>query len=278
MSESVNLPGKNMVEHPTPISYRPMVDRVKIELVNVHKTLGGKKVLDGIFLEIRDGETMCILGGSGAGKSVTIKHIVGLVDPDSGEVLVFGKDPARVDAKERIAMRLRVGYLFQSGALLNWMTIGENVELPLVEHRRSMTAAERYDYVGEKLRLVEMDYARDKYPSDVSGGMIKRAALARAIVLEPDIVLYDEPTSGLDPVIANTINDLIVHTQKTIGTTQVVVTHDMESAYRIADRIAMLYEGRIVAVGTVDQIRTSDNPIVQQFITGNTRGPLSHEA
>jgi phospholipid/cholesterol/gamma-HCH transport system ATP-binding protein len=170
-----------------------------------------------------------------------------------------------------------MGYLFQSGALLNWMTIGENVELPLREHRRRMSAAEREEKVREKLDLDEMEPARHKYPAEVSGGMKKRAALARAIVLEPEIILYDEPTSGLDPVIANTINDLIVHTREVLGATQIVVTHDMESAYRIADRIAMLYEGKIIEAGSVEEIRSSKNPVVQQFITGNTKGPLSKE-
>lgn len=250
---------------------------VVVELRGVVKSFAGPRILDGLDLKAIAEETLVIMGKSGSGKSVTLKHIVGLETPDAGEVHVFGKDLSRLGRAELAAMRLRLGYLFQSGALLNWMTIEENVELPLREHRRSLSAEERREKVIEKLRLVEMESARSKYPAEVSGGMKKRAALARAIVLEPDIILYDEPTSGLDPVIANTINDLIIHTQETLRTTQIVVTHDMESAYRIADRIAMLYEGKIIATGAVEEIRSSKDPIVQQFITGSTEGPLSRE-
>ena len=250
---------------------------VVVELRGVVKSFGAHRVLDGVDLTARKEETLVIIGKSGSGKSVTIKHIVGLEAPDAGEVRVFGKEIARLRRREREQMRLRVGYLFQSGALLNWMTIEENVELPLREHRRQLSATERRDKVVEKLRLVEMEGARSKYPAEVSGGMKKRAALARAIVLEPQIILYDEPTSGLDPVIASAINELIIQTRESLGATQIVVTHDMESAYRIADRIAMLYGGKIIAAGSVDEIRSTQDPIVQQFITGSTTGPLSHE-
>ena len=249
-----------------------------VELREVSKAFGDQKVLDGLSLDVLARETLVIIGRSGTGKSVTIRHMVGLERPDSGQVLVFGKDLAALRKAEMARLRLTMGYLFQSGALLNWMTGEENGELPLLEHRRELSRKERQARVLEKLDLVEMRDARHKYPSEISGGMKKRAALARAIVLAPEIVLYDEPTSGLDPVIASTINELILSTAERLGTTQVVVTHDMESAYRVADRIAMLYGGKIIAVGSPDEIRRSEDPIVKQFVTGNTKGPLTENS
>ena len=255
-----------------------MQEEPVIELHGVRKSFNSQEVLRGIDLEVFAKETLVIIGRSGSGKSVTIRQMVGLDTPDAGTVRAFGQELANLKPRELSQLRLRIGYLFQSGALLNWMTVGENVELPLLEHRRRMKAKERRDRVMEKLAMVEMQDAAEKYPAEISGGMKKRAALARAVILEPEIVFYDEPTSGLDPVIANTINDLIVETGKKLGTTQIVVTHDMESAYRIGDRIAMLYEGKIIAVGTPDEIRGSDDPIVQQFIAGETTGPITGSA
>ncbi len=246
-----------------------------VELSGLHKTFGSHHILRGVDLAVYPKETMVIIGRSGTGKSVTLRHIVGLVSPDEGMVRVFGKDMARIWKKQRARISLRMGFLFQSGALLNWMSIEENVALPLVAHRRSLPREEVEARVIEKLRLVGMESARAKLPGEISGGMKKRAALARATILDPEIVLYDEPTSGLDPVIANTINDLIIRTAEVLETTQIVVTHDMESAYRIADRIAMLYEGRVIALGTPDEIREWDDDIVQQFIHGKTEGPLA---
>jgi phospholipid/cholesterol/gamma-HCH transport system ATP-binding protein len=248
-----------------------------VALHNVHKTFGSQPVLRGVNLTVSPGETLAIIGRSGSGKSVTIKHIVGLVNPDSGKVLVLGNDMSQVKKKARQQIRLQVGYLFQSSALLNWMTIEENVELPLLEHRPDMSRKERSDRVLESLTRVEMEDARDKFPSAISGGMKKRAALARAIMLEPKIILYDEPTSGLDPVMSRTIDELIIRTGKVLAATQVVVTHDMESAYRIGDRIAMLYGGRIITEGTPEEIQAMDDPLVQQFITGNNKGPITQE-
>jgi len=252
-----------------------VAEEVVIELRDVRKSFNGQEVLRGIDLQVLAKETLVIIGRSGSGKSVSIRQMVGLDAPDTGSVLLFGQEISKLRRPELNRIRLRLGYLFQSGALLNWMTIGENVELPLIEHRRRMKADERRTRVKEKLRMVEMEEAAEKYPGEISGGMKKRAALARAVILDPEVVFYDEPTSGLDPVIANTINDLIVETGKNLGTTQVVVTHDMESAYRIADRIAMLYEGKIIACGTPDEIRSSADPIVQQFIAGQTTGPIT---
>jgi phospholipid/cholesterol/gamma-HCH transport system ATP-binding protein len=250
---------------------------VVVDFEGVVKSFGEEEVLRGLDLEVRAGETLVIIGKSGSGKSVTIRHIVGIEEPDAGKVRVFGRDISGLGKRELNRIRLRIGYLFQSGALLNWLTVAENVALPLLEHRRRLRAAERRKIVLEKLRLVEMENAADKYPAEISGGMKKRAAFARAVILDPEIILYDEPTAGLDPVIASTINDIIIRTAKTLHPTQIVVTHDMESANRIADRIAMLYGGKIIAVGTPEEIQASKDPVVQQFITGATEGPLSKE-
>jgi len=249
-----------------------------IELQGVEKSFGPQRVLRGVDLKVYAAETLVVIGRSGSGKSVTIKHIVGLEEPDAGRVLVFGQDLASLGKREGSRNRLRMGYLFQSSALLNWLTIEQNVELPLLEHRRRMRPAEREELVIQKLRLVEMEPARHKFPGQISGGMKKRAALARAIVLDPEVILYDEPTSGLDPVIARTIDEVISATGKALGATQIVVTHDMESAYRVGDRIAMLYEGKIIAVGSPEEIKRSEDPVVHQFITGDTRGPITQGA
>ncbi len=246
-----------------------------VELLGVEKAFGTQKVLRGVDLKLFESETLVVIGRSGSGKSVTIKHVVGLEAPDRGQVLVFGRDMAKLSRKERDQARLRMGYLFQSSALLNWMTIEENVELPLLEHRADLSASERRQLVAEKLKLVEMEAAAGKYPGQISGGMKKRAALARAIVLGPRIILYDEPTSGLDPVIARTIDEVIANTGKTLKASQVVVTHDMDSAYRVGHRIAMLYEGRIIASGTPEEIKSTNHPVVQQFITGSPHGPIT---
>jgi len=246
-----------------------------VELKGVKKSFGSQAVLRGVDLTVYEGETVVIIGRSGSGKSVTIKHVVGLAQPDEGSVEVFGKDLARLRKKEQDSVRLRLGYLFQSSALLNWLTIGQNVELPLLEHRKELKGSEREETVLSKLRLVEMENARHKFPEQVSGGMKKRAALARAIVLDPAMILYDEPTSGLDPVIARTIDEVISNTGKALGAAQIVVTHDMESAYRVGDRIAMLYEGKIIACDTPDEFRKSRDPVVHQFIHGETRGPIT---
>ncbi|MBN1441402.1 MAG: ABC transporter ATP-binding protein [Planctomycetes bacterium] len=249
-----------------------------VELTGVHKSFGPHAVLRGVDLAVRRRETLVIIGRSGTGKSVALRHVVGLERPNRGEVRVFGHDIQKASRRQIHEIRSRTGFLFQSGALLNWMTIEENVALPLLEHNRRMPPDEVEDRVLAKLKLVGMESARRKLPAQISGGMKKRAALARATVLDPDLVLYDEPTSGLDPVIASTINELINRTREALGTTQIVVTHDMESAYSIADRIAMLCEGRIICLGTPQEIRSSDNPIVQQFIQGKTSGPLALES
>jgi phospholipid/cholesterol/gamma-HCH transport system ATP-binding protein len=227
-----------------------------------------------VDLEIRTGETLVILGQSGTGKSVMLKNIIGLLRPDRGSIVIDGEDVTQMSENEFTQVRRKFGVLFQSGALINWLNIGDNVALPLREHTK-MSGEEIETLVAEKLGLLNLSDSRNKMPSEVSGGMRKRAGLARAIILDPKIILYDEPTSGLDPVMSNQINELILRMQKLFGVTSLVVTHDMQSAYMIADRIAMLFQGRVIEVGTCDQIRSSTNPIVRQFIEGKTEGPIT---
>ncbi len=244
-----------------------------IRFDNVFKTLGGQQVLNGLNLEIHQGETMVIIGRSGSGKSVTLKHIIALMLPDRGTVSVDGLNVAALDKTGVFQLRRKFGVLFQSGALINWLSVYDNVALPLREHTRK-TPAEIGRLVSAKLQLLDLSEHADKMPADLSGGMKKRAGLARAIVLDPQIILYDEPTSGLDPVMASRIDLLINSVRQKLGVTSVVVTHHMESAYRVADRIAMLYDGSIIQLGTPDEIKNSDNPVVQQFVHGRIEGPM----
>ncbi|MBN2403500.1 MAG: ATP-binding cassette domain-containing protein [Spirochaetes bacterium] len=244
-----------------------------IELIAIHKSFNGAKILNGVHFKIRKGETFVIIGQSGTGKTVTLRHIAGLTDPDSGEVLIEGvrMNGARNRVKEKL--RKKMGIVFQSGALINWMSVRDNISLPLRENKLfSPDEIERI--TNEKLELLQLKDAADKMPADISGGMKKRASLARVLVINPDIILYDEPTSGLDPVMSEHINELIRRMQKDFDVTSIVVTHDMQSAYHIADRIAMLYRGEIVQCGTPDEIRNTENPIVKQFITGQVTGPI----
>ena len=244
-----------------------------IEIRNLHKSFGDHVVLDGLNLGIRDGETMVIIGRSGCGKSVLLRHIIGLVKPDQGEVRVDGVDMGRASGKGLDRIRLRFGMLFQSAALFDSMTVYENVAFPLREHvTRTPEAISRR--VHDCLQLVGLKAVDDLYPAALSGGMRKRVGLARALAIGPEIVLYDEPTTGIDPIMADIINDLIIALRDQLKVTSVVVTHDMRSAYKVADRIAMLYNGVIVEVGTPEAIRASTNPIVQQFIKGEARGPI----
>ncbi|TGK35465.1 ATP-binding cassette domain-containing protein [Leptospira gomenensis] len=244
-----------------------------IELKNVHKTFGKRQILAGLNLQVHKGETLVILGPSGTGKSVTLKHITGLIEPDAGDCFIFGQSISRADTKTKKKLRSRMGVLFQSGALINWLTVFDNVALPLREHK--LANEEQIEkIVLEKLKLVDMLVAKDNFPNDISGGMKKRAGIARAIAANPEIILYDEPTSGLDPVMSNVINELVLKIQKETGAAQIVVTHDMESAYMIADRISFVYKGIIVFTGTPDEIRSSPNELIQQFIHGKTKGPM----
>lgn len=244
-----------------------------IELVNVKKSFEGKMVLNDVSLKVERGETFVIIGQSGTGKTVTLRHIAGLVDPDEGEVLIGGVRMDYADAKTKNMLREKMGIVFQSGALINWMTVGENVFLPLIESRK-YPKDKIEEIVNYYLRVLQLSDAKDKMPGEISGGMKKRAGLARVLVRNPEIILYDEPTSGLDPVMSRMIDELVRQMQHDYGVTSVVVTHDMNSAYYIADRIAMLYQGRVIACDTPDGIKNSQNPIVQQFITGSIKGPI----
>lgn len=262
------------ISHPAPVSYRAMVASAAIELCDLTKALGGRTVLDGVSLSILKGETMSVIGGSGAGKSVTLKHIVGLMRPDRGCVKVDGVDVTNTNHGSLEAARRKIGFCFQGSALLNSLTVFENVALPLREHERPAESEIRRR-VEEKLALVGLSDAGQKLPSEISGGMKKRVGLARAIIRNPEIILYDEPTAGLDPVMGSTINDLILDMQKKLGVTSVLVTHDMTSAFRVSNRIAMLLKGRIVKIGTPAEFRASDDPLVKQFIYGESEGPLT---
>jgi phospholipid/cholesterol/gamma-HCH transport system ATP-binding protein len=244
-----------------------------IEMKNVHKTFGTRKILKGVDVVVNKGETMVILGPSGTGKSVTLKHITGLVAPDEGDCLIMGESIAFSKEKVREKLRAKMGVLFQSGALINWLSVYENVALPLREHKISK-GEELHRNVMEKLQWLDLVVAKDNLPGDISGGMKKRAGIARALTTNPEILLYDEPTSGLDPVMSNVFNELILRLKKELHVTSIVVTHDMESAYMIADRITFLYEGKAIFCGTVSELKASSNTIIQQFIHGRTVGPM----
>lgn len=247
-----------------------------IEIIDVHKSFGGKKVLDGVNLTINKGETLTIIGRSGEGKSVLLKHIIGLLQPDSGRVIIDGEDISRISHDKMVKLRMRFGMLFQGAALFDSMTVDENVGLGLREHNVFDEAKIRR-IVTEKLGQVGLEGIEQIKPAELSGGMKKRVGLARAIAMEPEFVLYDEPTTGLDPIMADAINDLIIHLKQTLNITSIAVTHDMVSAYKISDRMAMLYKGQIITTGSPDEIRNSDSEIVQQFINGRASGPITND-
>jgi len=244
-----------------------------IVVEGVSKSFGTKVVLDGADLLIHKGETIVIIGRSGEGKSVLLKHIVRLLEPDAGRIWVEGSDVQTLEDGPLMDLRRKFGFLFQGAALFDSMTICRNIGLALEEHT-DWPAAKIRARACECLAQVGLVGAEDKLPSELSGGMKKRAGLARAIVMEPRYILYDEPTTGLDPITSDTINDLIIQLQKDLGVTSIVVTHDMPSAFKIADRMAMLSRGRIVFTGTVDEVRTTAHPMVRQFIEGRSQGPL----
>lgn len=249
-----------------------------IQLENVVKRLGGKIILDGVSLHVERGESLVLVGSSGTGKSVTLKHIVGLMQADSGSITVDGVDISTVSGAEASRLRRKFGMLFQSGALINWMSVFENIALPLYEHTR-LNDAEIAEQVRQKLDLVNLPGCEQKKPGEISGGMKKRVGLARAIIGEPEILLYDEPTSGLDPVMSRHIDRLILSLQEKLGVTSVVVTHDLHSAFSVADRIAMLHEGTIIAHCTPEEFVKNDHPSVQEFVkaqfeTGKVKGGI----
>lgn len=239
-----------------------------IEFRNVRKRFGRLCVLNGVDAQLERGKTTVVIGESGTGKSVLLKHMVGLIKPDSGEVYVFGQRIDTLKEHELGPVRRRFGFLFQMGALFDSLTAGQNVAFPLLEHTHY--SPEEIDaIVARKLALVGLDGIQPKRPAELSGGQRKRVALARAIALDPEIILYDEPTTGLDPIRADTINDMIIKLKQELGVTSVVVTHDMTSAFKVADRILMLSEGRFIADGTADDFRNSTDPRVRRFVTGD---------
>jgi len=244
-----------------------------IEITDLSKSFEDHKVLDHVNLTIQTGATMVIIGRSGCGKSVLLKHIIGLMKPDEGAVLIDGVDVTKLSGHSLDKLRLKFGMLFQGAALFDSMTVEENVAFPLREHT-TMSSETIRQRVQECLHLVGLEKAEDLQPSELSGGMRKRVGLARALAMNPEIILYDEPTTGIDPIMGDIINDLIIALRDRLKVTSIVVTHDMRSASKVADHIAMLYNGRIVETGTPNQMKTSSNPVVQQFIKGEAIGPI----
>lgn len=245
---------------------------VKIKIENLHKSFGEKSVLRGITLSVEKGEILCIIGKSGTGKSVILKHLVGILEPDRGSISVDGILMTGSDRNKQREITDKYGILFQGAALFDSMNIFDNVAFGL--RRRGMPEDEVAEIVLGSLAQVGLTGSGDKRPSELSGGMQKRAGLARSIAVRPEIMLYDEPTTGVDPITAGVVDRLIVKMRDTFGMTSIVVTHDMTSAYRIADRIAMIYDGEVIFSGTDDEIRRSDNPYVKQFIEGTVHGPI----
>ena len=245
-----------------------------IELVDVHKSFGSQKVLDGVNLMIEDGKTTVIIGKSGGGKSVLLKHMIGLLKPDSGHVIVDGVDITRLGDKDLNEVRKKFGMLFQEAALFDSMNVEENVAFPLKEHTKKKDR-EINEIVRERLAAVGLPGVEKKMPSELSGGMRKRVGLARALAMRPQIILFDEPTTGLDPVMTEAINELIINTQKNFNVTCIVISHDVESIFRIGHKIAMLYEGKIVEYGAPEEIKKSENPVLHQFLAGSLEGPIN---
>ncbi len=247
-----------------------------IRISGLHKSFQKNHVLRGIDLEVRQGESLVIIGGSGSGKSVLIKHMIGILRPDTGQILIDGDDISQMSEEDLNAVRKKFGMLFQAAALFDSLSVWENVGFGLKQHTTLSDSAIRRK-ATERLAMVGLYGVEDLRPSQLSGGMQKRVGLARAIAMEPRILLYDEPTTGLDPINADMINNLMISMREKLQVTSVAITHDMVSAYKIADRIAMLYRGQILQVGTPEEIRDTDNPYVRQFITGQAEGPISKD-
>jgi len=245
-----------------------------IEITNLHKSFGEHKVLDDLSLNINSGKTYVVIGRSGCGKSVLLKHIVGILKPDSGKVIVDGQEINALNVRRMNELRLRISMVFQGGALFDSMTVGENIGFGLIEHQHVSTQ-ELLERIEESLCLVGLCGIQNLTPSELSGGMKKRVALARAICIRPQIILYDEPTTGVDPITADSINELIKSLHDKLKVTSIVVTHDMKSAYKVADRIAMMYQGKIIAEGTPQEIQETNHPVVYQFINGLAKGPIT---
>lgn len=244
-----------------------------IKIIGLKKSFNAKPVLDGVDLSIEKGKITVIIGRSGEGKSVLIKHIIGLLKPDEGKVLLQGKEISALKEKEFNEIRKRFGMLFQGSALFDSMTVEENVGFPLKEHT-GLHNDEVLKVVTEKLRRVGLVGIEKMMPADLSGGMKKRVGLARAIVMDPEVVIFDEPTTGLDPIMGDSVAELMLETQRALKTTYVVITHDIQLTYKIADKVAMLHQGKIIATGTVDEIKQNPNPVLRQFLEGKAEGPI----
>jgi phospholipid/cholesterol/gamma-HCH transport system ATP-binding protein len=250
----------------------------KIKLTNVHKRFGKKVVLDGVHLQVLPGESLVIIGGSGSGKSVTIKSVLGLIKPDSGTIEVDGVDVTHYSFSQRAPMLQKIGMLFQGGALFDSLPVWKNITFGSKERGQVLTPAQARELAIEKLEAVGLKpEVADLLPSELSGGMQKRVGLARAIAANPDIIFFDEPTTGLDPIMADVINELIVSCVKKLGSTAVTITHDMSSVRKIASRVAMIYQGKIIWDGPVSAIDNSGNPYVDQFVHGRGEGPITSD-
>lgn len=245
-----------------------------IEILKVSKTFGDHKVLNDLSLKIETGSTCVIIGRSGCGKSVLLKHIMGILRPDSGQIFIDSQEIVKLNGKELDKLRLKVGMVFQGGALFDSLTVGENVGFGLIEHDH-IDRKELLERIEESLCMVDLCGIENLMPFELSGGMKKRVSLARALCIKPEIILYDEPTTGVDPITADSINELIRNLHDKLKVTAIVVTHDMKSAYRVADRIAMLYQGKIIVEGSAQEIQNSMHPVVHQFVNGLAKGPIT---
>ena len=251
--------------------------KAKISVKNLHKSFGHKVVLDGVDIDIAEGESLVVIGGSGTGKSVLIKCIQGIITPDEGSIKINGKESVGADRKEAEKLYSKMGMLFQGGALFDSLTVWENVAFGLIENQKMPRKKAKQEAVKYLRQVGLSEDVADLSPSELSGGMQKRVGLARAIATNPEIIFFDEPTNGLDPIMADVINVLIINSVKKIGASALTITHDMASSRKIADRIAMLYKGKIVWQGSVQELDTTDNPYVRQFVQGSSHGPIKVE-
>ena len=250
---------------------------IKISIKNLHKAFGRKSVLNGVDLDIKKGESLVVIGGSGTGKSVLIKCIQGLLVPDSGSIKIDGVETIDAKLAEQKKIHLKMGMLFQGGALFDSLSVWQNVAFSLIENQKTPKNEAKRRAINVLRQVGLAPDVADLSPSELSGGMQKRVGLARAIITKPEIIFFDEPTTGLDPIMADVINDLIVESAKGLGATTLTITHDMASARKIADRIAMLYQGKIIWQGTVKDLDKTDNPYVVQFVNGSAQGPIKME-
>jgi len=246
-----------------------------IRVIDLHKSFGGKKVLQGVDLEVEKGETLVIIGQSGSGKSILIKHLIGLITPDRGEIYVDGVEITSLSEEESYKVRSKFAMLFQESALFDSLTVLQNVSFGLKRYK-NYTRQTIEQMARQALHRVGLRGVENLMPFELSGGMRKRVGLARAIAYKPEIILYDEPSTGIDPIRADAINDLIIQMKNDLKVTSVVITHDIVSTYKVADRVAMLYQGKIIATASPEEIRESNNPIIQQFITGAAEGPIEN--